>query len=163
MVSWHDAVAYCGQRTQQERTAGTLPEGYEYRLPTEAQWEYACRAGTTTRFSFGNSDSDLGQYGWYAGISGSQTHPVGQKLPNAWGLYDMHGNMWEWCADRYWSGYPGGSVSDPAGSTVGQYQVLRGGSWKGIPRGCRSAYRYGEYPSYTYNFLGFRVALVPVP
>ena len=105
-VSWHEAMAFCEKLTQREREAGRLPEGYEYTLPTEAQWEYACRAGTTTRFSFGDSDSDLGDYGWYGGNSSYTTHPVGEKLANPWGLYDMHGNVQEWCRDWY-GNYPG--------------------------------------------------------
>lgn len=171
-VRWYEAVEYCNRLTQQERAAGRLPAGYEYRLPTEAQWEYACRAGTTTRFSFGDAlecGDECGtcaianRYMWWCGNSEDQTHRVGQKLPNPWGLYDMHGNVWEWCADWYSSSYPGGSVTDPQGPTSGSYRVCRGGIWNGNGLDCRSANRFGYWPvSWNHN-LGFRAALVPVP
>ena len=160
-VSWNDAVAYCQERTQQERAAGTLPEGWAYRLPTEAEWEYACRAGTTSRFSFGDSDTDLGQYAWYSSNSSSRTHPVGEKLPYPWGLYDMHGNVWEWCLDWYGSGLPGGSVTDPKGPSSGSVRVLRGGGWSDVAGGCRSATRFGDYPDGRYGYFGFRVLVAP--
>ena len=161
-VSWRDAMAFCEVLTQREREAGRLPEGYEYTLPTEAQWEYACRAGTTTRFSFGDSDIDLGDYGWYKQNLGIRTHPVGEKLANPWGLYDMHGNVNEWCRD--WKGfYPGGTVTDPAGAASGStFRILRGGSWNLIARYCRSAVRNWNGPGDSDYGDGFRVALVPV-
>lgn len=161
-VSWDDAVAYCEQRTQQERDAGRLLEGWEYRLPTEAQWEYACRAGSTTRFGFGDSDSDLGWYAWYNNNSSGRPHPVGEKLPNAWGLYDMHGNVEEWCADGF-STYPGGSVTDPTGPVSSSYRMLRGGNFSHNALLCGSADRTYATPSSTGYRMGFRVALVPVP
>jgi formylglycine-generating enzyme required for sulfatase activity len=163
-VSWHDATEYCAKLTAQERAAERLPHGYEYRLPTEAQWEYACRAGTTTRFSYGDdlSYTQLGQYAWYWSNSGSKTHPVGQKSPNAWGLYDMHGNVWEWCADWYGS-YPGGSVTDPKGASSGSLRVFRGGSWSLIGQYCRSGFRNGDFPEYRGSLVGFRPALVYGP
>jgi formylglycine-generating enzyme required for sulfatase activity len=160
-VSWEDAMAFCEVLTQRERDAGRLPEGYVYTLPTEAQWEYACRAGTTTRFSFGDSDSDLGDYGWYGGNSGNQTHPVGEKLANPWGLYDMHGNVNEWCRD--WSGnYSGGTITDPAGADSGSLRILRGGFFNDVAGLCRSASRSRSWPLLTLTYVGFRVALVPV-
>ena len=154
-------MAFCEKLTQRERITDRLPEGYEYTLPTEAQWEYACRAGTTTRFSFGDSDSDLGDYGWYEQNSDYQTHPVGYKLANPWGLHDMHGNVWEWCRD--WNGnYPGGTITDPAGADGGTYRVLRGGGWLDVAGGCRSAYRFRRRPGNANYLSGFRVALVSV-
>ncbi len=115
-VSWNDAQAFIQWVNQTER--GT------YRLPTEAEWEYAARAGSTSRFCFGDSDSGLGDYAWYGGNSGNRTHPVATKQSNAWGLYDMHGNVWEWCHD--WFGdYPSGAVTDPTGPSSGSSRVPR--------------------------------------
>ena len=152
-VSWDDA----------QRFLKKLNEGggeYEYRLPTEAQWEYACRAGTTTRYYTGDSKADLKRAGWYGENSGDKTHPVGQKKPNAFGLYDMHGNVWEWCQD--WFGdYPAGPVTDPTGPKCGSNRVLRGGGWYDNARYCRSADRYGYYPSFRGSRYGFRLALSP--
>ena len=148
-VSWNDCQEFI-------RKLNSQYPGHNYRLPTEAEWEYACRAGTTTRFYSGDRDSDLDGVGWYDGNSSSKTHPVGQKRLNSWGLYDMHGNVWEWCQD--WKGdYPSGSVTDPKGPSSGSYRVLRGGSWGNGPWYCRSAYRTGSNPdSRSYN-LGFRL------
>jgi len=152
-VSWNDAVAFC-------RKLSVLPEekaaGHVYRLPTEAEWEYACRAGTTTKYSFGDSESEAGEHAWYKENSGDTTHPVGQKKPNAWGLHDMHGNVWEWCQDWY-GNYPSGLVTDPTGAASGSSRVLRGGSWRDFSVYCRSAYRHGGAPDSRLNFLGFRV------
>jgi formylglycine-generating enzyme required for sulfatase activity len=163
-VSWVDATNFCARLTEQERQVGRLPVGYVYRLPTEAEWEYACRAGTTTRFSYGDDPQDarLGEYAWYSGNSGNQTHPVGAKKPNAWGLYDMHGNVWEWCLDWYVT-YPGGSVTNPEGPGSGSYRVLRGGSWGNAGGYCRSAYRVSSTPGDRSNNLGFRPVLAPGP
>ncbi len=159
-VSWHDAVAYCAKLTGKEKAAGRVPGGYEYRLPTEAEWEYACRAGTTTLFSFGDDESKLGEYGWYDSNSGNTTHSVGEKKPNGWGLYDMHGNVWEWCQDWY-GNYPGGSVTDPLGPATGSYRVLRGGGWSSLAGDCRSAYRSDFEPGSRIDCLGFRPVLAP--
>jgi formylglycine-generating enzyme required for sulfatase activity len=129
----------------------------KYRLPTEAEWEYAARAGSNTRYCFGNEESELRNYAWYEVNSGGRTHRVGRKKPNAWGLYDMHGNVWEWCED--WKGnYPGGHVTDPKGPFSGKYRVLRGGSWYGLAWPTRSAYRSWLGPDLRDNGLGFRVA-----
>jgi formylglycine-generating enzyme required for sulfatase activity len=144
-----------------------LMEGInKYRLPTEAEWEYACRAGTTSVFSFGNKADKLGEYAWYSDNSGGGTHPVGKKMPNAWGLYDMHGNVWEWCQD--WFGdYPSNSVVDPKGPAKGKHRVLRGGSWYRDAWNLRSAFRLSSFePNDRYyimfhfrtHYLGFRVA-----
>ena len=159
-VTWYDATNFCAKLTASEKAAGRLPSGYVYTLPTEAQWEYACRAGTTGDYNVnGAALSDLG---WYFDNSDSKTHPVGQKKPNAWGLYDMHGNVWEWCLDWYGS-YPSSAVTDPKGPSTGSGRVVRGGGWETPADYCRSAYR-GYYPdSYGgYGSGGFRVALAPV-
>ncbi|MEO2029662.1 MAG: formylglycine-generating enzyme family protein [Fuerstiella sp.] len=152
-VSWDDAVEFCRKLSElpAEKSAG-----YVYRLPTEAEWEYACRAGTTTAYSFGDSKSELGEYAWYRKNSGDTTHPVGGKPPNAWGLYDMHGNVLEWCQDWY-EYYPSGSVTDPTGAASGPYRVYRGGSWISRSGYCRSADRYGRAPDYRFSSGGFRV------
>ncbi|MDB4663166.1 formylglycine-generating enzyme family protein [bacterium] len=161
-VSWTDAVAFCEKLNEMKRD--TLPAGYHYTLPMEAQWEYACRAGTITQFSYGNDTgySQLGSYVWCGDNSSSGTHPVGEKLPNDWGLYDMHGNVWEWCLDWYGE-YPGGSITDPQDPQSGTYRVLRGGGWGSHARFCRSALRNGYGPGDTSRDLGFRVALTTVP
>jgi formylglycine-generating enzyme required for sulfatase activity len=149
-VSWDEAVEFC--RRLSEKTGKTV------RLPTEAEWEYACRAGTTTAFSFGDADSALGDYAWYSANSGNKTHPVGRKKPNAWGLYDMHGNVAEWCQD-FQGGYAAGAVTDPAGPGSGTSRVLRGASWRTNPDYCRSASRNYRTPDSRGNYCGFRVAV----
>jgi len=161
-VDWFHATEYCGKLTEQERAAGSLPPPYLYRLPTEAEWEYACRAGTTTRFSYGD---DLGfgyltNYCWYLSNSGGKTHRVGQMRPNIWGLYDVHGNVWEWCLDWYGT-YPGGRVTDPTGPASGERRVARGGGWVDEPLSCRSARRRSFLPGHRTNYIGFRVVLAP--
>ena len=162
-VAWHDATSFCEKLTQRERKAGRLPAGMSYQLPTEAQWEYACRAGTSTRFYYGDDPgyTQLGKYAWYRDNS-LRTHPVGLKLPNAWGLHDMYGNVWEWCMDWYSSSYPGGSVNDPKGATRARGRVFRGGSWSYNAVSCRSAYRSRSNPTIRINSIGFRVVLAPV-
>jgi formylglycine-generating enzyme required for sulfatase activity len=142
----------------------------KFQLPTEAQWEYACRAGRTTRYSFGDDEASLGEYAWYDKNSHSKTHPIGEKKPNAWGLYDMHGNVWEWCQDWYSGGYyPKWAVlevvsmpptDDPNGPATGLLRVVRGSDWNGPATGCRSAIRGRFAPENQRNFLGFRVARV---
>ncbi|MBM3839282.1 MAG: formylglycine-generating enzyme family protein [Verrucomicrobia bacterium] len=160
-VTWTQAVDYCSKLTTREQNANRLPAGHVYRLPTEAEWEYACRAGTTTRFGFGD-DPDynlLRGFAWFNSNSGNQTHTVGEKAPNRWGLFDMHGNVWEWCGDWYGS-YQGGSLTDPKGARTGSVGVGRGGSWGSAGQGCRSAWR-GYSPSARNGYLGFRVVLAP--
>jgi formylglycine-generating enzyme required for sulfatase activity len=161
-VSWTDSVNYCAKLTERERSAGRLPAGYVHRLPTEAEWEYAVRAGSTTRFSYGEDPgyTKLGDYAWYEGNSSNTTHPVGQKLANAWGLYDMAGNTWEWCLDWYGT-YPGGNVTDPRGPASGSLRVIRGGSWNNNARICRSAFRYFSDPDFRIYYFGFRIVLAP--
>ena len=156
-VSWDDAAAFCAKLSQ--KTGRTV------RLPTEAEWEYACRAGSKTKYCFGDDDSRLGDYAWYDqnawDIGEKYAHPVGRKKPNAWGLYDMHGNVWEWCADYYDAGYYSapGNTSNPTGPASGSSRVLRGGSFLSYGWHCRSAGRYGTHPGHRYYRTGFRVVL----
>jgi formylglycine-generating enzyme required for sulfatase activity/serine/threonine protein kinase len=154
-VDWHEATEFCRKLTEREREAGRLPEGHAYMLPTEAQWEYACRAGTTEDYA-----GSLDTMAWFGGDKGGQTHPVAQKQANAWGLFDMHGNVREWCRDWYKDHLPGGSVVSPAGSASGNTRVVRGGSWISLAQDCRSAARFGIAPGVRQGSLGFRVALV---
>jgi formylglycine-generating enzyme required for sulfatase activity len=171
-VSWNDAMEFCEKLTEREQAAGRLLKGYEYTLPTEAQWEYACRAGTMTAFNNGtNIETDdqiygecphLDPVGWYWCNSESKTHPVGQKRPNDWGLYDMHGNVMEWCLDAK-NRYPETPVVDPVQEDIEPYYAVRGGSYSYYDDGakyCRSAARSVRLNTSTSMSLGFRVALV---
>jgi formylglycine-generating enzyme required for sulfatase activity len=148
-VSWDDAQKFIQLLNAKE--GGAL-----YRLPTEAEWEYACRAGSTTAYSFGDDPSQLDAYGWYYRNAGGTTHPVGQRKPNDWGLYDMHGNVWEWVQDWY-EAYTPEPVTDPHGPSWGSSQVIRGGSWGHDAESCRSAYRSDVAPGYRHLSLGFRL------
>jgi len=162
-VSWGDAQEFC--KKVSEKT------GHTVRLPTEAECEFACRAGTTTTYYSGDKVADLARVAWYganigASIGGlwprlglGSTHPVGQKEPNAWGLYDMHGNVWEWCADWQEQYKPEAGV-DPQGPPEGQGRVLRGGSWNYDAGNCRAANRNGSNPDYRGDFIGFRVVVL---
>ena len=158
-VSWDDATEFCKKLATIERKAGNLQANEEYRLPTEAEWEYACRAGTTTAFAFGDDESRLDDFAWFDGnaFNGGEkyAHKVGLKKPNPWGLYDMHGNVWEWCSDWYEGKLSGDT--DPAGPNGGSHRVFRGGSWWYLPGLCRSASRNGVQ-SHRLDYLGFRVA-----
>ena len=154
-----DCVEFCKLLTQKERAEGKLPEGAEYRLPTEAEWEYACRAGSEEKFGFGDSDTDLADYAWFSKNS-VRTQPVGKKKANAWGLFDMHGNVWEWCSD--WKGsYTADEAEDPKGAPAGPsygHRVFRGGSWGSTAAHCRSAARNGCGTSNSrLSGLGFRL------
>jgi formylglycine-generating enzyme required for sulfatase activity len=154
-VSWYDAVKFCQKLTEIERVAGRLPEGYEYTLPTEAQWEYAARAGTKANYA-GNLES----MAWYSSNAGETTHPVGLKKPNAWGLFDMHGNVWEWCLDDWHKAYHGAPTDGSRwGDGSHSYRVARGGGWGDRSASCRSANRYDNTPSFTFFDLGFRPVL----
>jgi formylglycine-generating enzyme required for sulfatase activity len=174
LVSWYDAVNYCNWRSQQESlTLAYTIKGTDvkmnsgakgYRLPTEAEWEYACRAGTTTPFSTGNNittnqanyDGNYPYNGNAEGVYREKTTPVGSFAANAWGLHDMHGNVWEWCWDWY-DDYDSAAQTDPMGASSGSSRVLRGGSWYGSGQHVRSACRDDVAPSYRNLELGFRL------
>ena len=167
-VSWYDALRFCNALSKRDGLApyyendrGGVPNerGPGYRLPTEAEWEYACRAGTRTKYCFGNDPKKLGDFAWYAADSGGETQPVATRLSNPWGLFDMHGNVWEWCGDRYAMGYyQSARTQDPRADFIGARRVCRGGGILEGPRNCRSARRYVFSPDYLYQCLGFRVA-----
>jgi len=170
-VSWNDCQEFVRKLT--------APAGHEYRLPTEAEWEYAARGGPLSKRSTYSGSNDADDVAWYYGNSGEhrlddakwatkrlsknkcRPHPVGQKTPNELGLYDMTGNVNEWCQDWY-GDYPSGAVTDPAGAAKGSVRGFRGGSWNDIARFCHSAYRFRYVPSFSHDYLGFRVALGPV-
>jgi len=169
-VSWLAAVKYCNMRSLREGLkpcydAATFACDFTadaYRLPTEAEWEYACRVATAARYSFGNDPSQLREHAWFADNSNGQPQPVGQKRPNAWALCDMHGNVAEWCQDFYGEAhYREGAFEDPTGPDAGQERVLRGGSWRSTADACRSSARYSEAPGladvcFGYDAYGFR-------
>ncbi|HVY68989.1 MAG TPA: formylglycine-generating enzyme family protein [Verrucomicrobiae bacterium] len=169
-VRWSDAVRFCNQRSKAEglepcydlQTWKCNFDANGYRLPTEAEWEYACRAGSVTAFPFGESAAQLGEYAWFEKNSGGRPRPVAKKKPNAWGLYDMTGNVWEWCHDIYQVDYYAQSpAKDPRGPEEGKTRVVRGGSWRTGPETCRAGYRYNESPGYAdvcfgYDIYGFR-------
>ena len=160
-VNWGEAVAFCSKLSRRLRETGGPPE-VECRLPTEAEWEYACRAGSTGRFCFGDDESKLEEYAWSSKNSGKKTHAVGEKKPNAWGLYDMHGNVWEWCQDWY-GPYPKEPVTDPIGPAKAEYRVLRGGSFYIVlPEFLSCSCRFYFPPGLRFNFVGFRVVCAGV-
>ena len=157
-VSWDDCQQFVG-KLNAKSAAGRG----KFQLPSEAQWEYACRAGSKMRYCFGDDEKQLGEYAWYDANSGDKTHPVGEKKPNAWGLYDMHGNVWEWCQDWFDSGYYAKSpTEDPTGPAASWNRVVRGGCWRYPASRCRSADRSGSSPGIKSmsHFLGVRLSLV---
>ncbi len=163
-VSWDHAQSFCLALTKRLRDDGILDHNWRVSLPTEAQWEYACRAGTTTAFSFGNDSSQLAYFAWFGENSGAVTHPVGTRGGNPWGLHDMHGNVSEWCEDRYNRTLTGGI--NPTGQAQVSFwgllntdRVIRGGSYPEPARGCRSAFRFGAAQSSRGSVVGFRVCL----
>ncbi|HVS53747.1 MAG TPA: SUMF1/EgtB/PvdO family nonheme iron enzyme [Opitutaceae bacterium] len=155
-VSWQEAMQFCQRLTKREREAGRIPENYYYMLPSEAQWEYACRAGAETEAG------DLEATDWYDKNSGGETHPVGQKQPNAWGFCDMRGNVSEWCFD-WFGAYRGGALSDPLGPAEGERHALRGGTFNFGAFACTSTRRGSEVPGNSHPNVGFRLALIFVP
>lgn len=157
-ITWLEAVEFCRLLTLTEKNAQRIPTGYEYRLPTEAEWEYSCRAGTSTSFYFGNDETGIDDFAWHKLNSGGTPHPVGQKKPNAWGLYDMQGNVREWCYDNY-SMYQQSPTTDPISLTEDKLRITRGGSWNRSPDRCRSARRNANYETKKDNSLGFRIVL----
>ncbi len=164
-VNWYDAVKYCNALSQLEgktpvyRISGSSVSANwganGYRLPTEAEWEYAARGGKESRGYKYAGGNNVGEVGWYDDNSEDKTHPVGRKRANELGLHDMSGNVWEWCWDWY-GDYFSGSQTDPTGPSSGSYRVRRGGSWPDYGRSLRSANRYFSTPSSSYDFLGFR-------
>ena len=154
-VSWEEAVEFCDRLTKNT--------GKQYRLPTEAEWEYACRAGSATKYYFGDEKQKLDHYAWYDGNSKSKTHPVGEKQPNQFGLYDLHGNVWEWCLDHWHDNYEGAPTNGSAWLNEDNegVRVIRGGAWLNFPRNCRSACRVNYIPGARYFNIGFRVVCVP--
>jgi formylglycine-generating enzyme required for sulfatase activity len=169
-VRWSDAVRFCNRRSELEnlqpcydlKTWKCNFQANGYRLPTEAEWEYACRAGTSTAYFFGDNASKLGEYAWFDRNAGGRPQPVGQKLPNPWGLCDMCGNLWQWCNDFYKVDYyQQAPREDPKGPEAGETKVVRGGAWRFSAESCRSGYRYNERPGYAdvcfgYDIYGFR-------
>jgi formylglycine-generating enzyme required for sulfatase activity len=169
-VRWSDAVTFCNKRSELEglqpcydlKTWKCVFDANGYRLPTEAEWEYACRAGTVTPYFFGDNPSKLGDYAWFDKNSGGHPRAVGQKKPNPWGLYDMCGNLWEWCNDFYKVDYyEDAPRQDPRGPDEGKNKVVRGGAWRFSAEDCRHGYRYNENPGYAdvcfgYDIYGFR-------
>jgi formylglycine-generating enzyme required for sulfatase activity len=160
-VTFFDASNYCAAVSLRERKAGRLPDGYEYRLPSEAEWEFACRAGSTNRFAFGDETALADQYAWTAENCDAATHAVGQKRPNSWGVFDMHGNVWEWCSD-WFEPYPAMPLTDPVGPVASKFKVFKGGGWNQDADYARASSRFMMSPSNGIHFVGFRLALGPV-
>ena len=162
-VSFLKAEAFCTALTLRDRGAGRIPADMIYRLPTEAEWEYACLAGATTAFSFGDSEAEADAHAWSAENADDKTNPVGQKKPNANGMYDMHGNVWEWVMDWFAPHPKAAQLVDPSGPPEGKHRVFKGGSWYHEAKFARSTSRFMMEPGMSINFVGFRVALVETP
>jgi formylglycine-generating enzyme required for sulfatase activity len=152
-VSWHESKEFCYKLNKKT--------GKKYRLPSESEWEYACRAGTTTRYYFGDNPEELRKHAWYDGNSKSSTHPVGRKKPNPWGIYDMYGNLCEWCEDKWHDNYLGmPNDGTPWLQGYNNARVLRGGCWLDSSRNCRSTYRTRYSSDFSFGTVGFRVVLL---
>jgi len=162
-VNWWKATEFCKTLTEQESRADRIPKNWSFRLPTESQWEHACRAGTKTAFSSGDEVEELTKVGWYNANSAGGVKPVGLKKPNAWGLYDMHGNVGEWCFDWFDKTYPPDRSVDPVTVTqdASKFKVFRGGTYADLPERCRSAHRHKTTPATTNPWIGFRIVLAP--
>jgi len=158
-VDWHDALEFCEILTDQEKRDKRIPDNWKFNLPTEAQWEYACRADATTAYHFGNSVDDLARFCWFNDNSKGSPKPVGLKRPNDWGLYDIHGNVGEWCYDWYGKRYPPDRSVDPITEKGSEKKVFRGGTYTDIPERCRSAHRHKIEPDTRNPWIGFRVVL----
>jgi formylglycine-generating enzyme required for sulfatase activity len=157
MVSWDEAVVFCRKVTQELRSRGLLDKGEVIRLPSEAEWEYVCRAGTTTAYSFGDDPKELTTYAWFTGNAKGNDPPVGVKKANSWGFYDMHGYVWEWCADAWHPTYEGAPDDGrPWSANDAKERVIRGGAWTETAERCRSAYRGHEPAGTRTAAIGFR-------
>lgn len=159
-VSWNDAVSFCQKLTEVERAAGRLPDGCVYRLPTEAEWEFAVRGGNSTRGYVYSGSNNIANIAWNEQNSGQTTHDVGMKEANEIGIHDMSGNVWEWCLDLH-NTYSANPVVDPVGASSESFRIIRGGSWSTSSRFCRSADRHSRAPAVAYDTIGFRVVLGP--
>jgi formylglycine-generating enzyme required for sulfatase activity len=164
MVSWEEANEFCRKATAELRRRKLIREEEEVRLPSEAEWEYACRAGSKTAYSFGDKAADLRDYAWFTGNAKGNDPPVGKKKPNAWGLFDMHGYVWEWCADA-WSPTHKDAATDgrPRVNKEVRERVLRGGSWADDADHCRSAFRHHKPLDFRSDAVGFRCVRAAVP
>jgi formylglycine-generating enzyme required for sulfatase activity len=159
-VNWEEAMEFCEALTDREKSVNRMPDKWGFNLPTEAQWEYACRADTTTVFHFGNEAEELSQYGWFVDNSDGSPKTIGTKKPNAWGIHDLHGNMGEWCFDWYGKAYPVDGSVDPITKKASAFKVFRGGTYTDISDRCRAAYRNRITPDTRNPWIGFRVVLM---
>ncbi|MCH2382973.1 MAG: formylglycine-generating enzyme family protein [Pedosphaera sp.] len=158
-VSFLQAEAFCKALTARDREAGRIPANLIYRLPTEAEWEYACLAGATTAFSFGDADEEAEAHAWSAENADDKTNRVGEKNPNAWGLHDMHGNVWEWVSDWFAAHPKDPELANPSGPPAGRHRVFKGGGWYHEAKFARSTSRFMMEPGMAINYVGFRVVL----
>jgi formylglycine-generating enzyme required for sulfatase activity len=167
MVSWGDAFEFCKKATTELRQRKLLGDDEVIRMPSEAEWEYACRAGSTTAYSFGDKEDDLKDYAWFKGNAKGEDPPVGVKKPNAWGLYDTYGYTWEWCQDDYHANYENAPDDGspwpgfPKSESVKSELVLRGGSWADTADRCRSSFRFSKLSTYKDDTIGFRCVKAP--
>ena len=159
-VNWEDAMEFCETLTDRENSMNRMPDKWGFNLPTEAQWEYACRADTTTVFNFGNGAEELPQYGWFSDNSDGSPKTIGTKKPNPWGIHDLQGNVGEWCFDWYGKAYPDDGSVDPITKKGSAFKIFRGGTYTDISDRCRAAYRNRATPDTSNSWIGFRVVLM---